>query len=102
MPNRVYSDLAQLRTEVNQLIDQGRVRVHQHARKAHPELSEIEQVAIVRYGGIIRRDKARDPGQGVYVCWGYLPSRGLCRAVFCVHRDGERDLVLIITAFREE
>jgi hypothetical protein len=102
MPNRVYSNFTQLRKDTNQLIDRGRVKVHQHARDSHPELTEIEQIGIVRYGGTIQPDKNRDPTDGVYVCWARLPSRGLCRAVFCIQADPEADIVLIITAFEQE
>jgi hypothetical protein len=102
MPNRVYTNLTKLRTEVEKLIDQGRVRVLRHARETHPELTEIEQIAIVRYGGPIQRDKTRDPAEGVYVCWGGLASVGPYRAVFCVSNESEADVVLIITAFQEE
>lgn len=101
MPNKVYSDLAELRKEANTLIDLGRVRVHKHARKSHPELDEVEQIAVVRYGGKIKADRDRAPYEGVYLCWAILPSHGLCRAAFCVESGPGGDHLLVITAFRE-
>lgn len=101
MPNRVYSDKNELRKKVNDLIDRGGVRVHQHARRSHPELSELEQIAIVRYGSEIRDDKNRRTSEGVYVCWARLPIHGLCRAVFCIEETAGGEFVLIITAFQE-
>ena len=101
MPNRLFSDLTQLRREVNNLIDSGRFRVHKHARASHPELSESEQITVVRYGGAIKPDRNRDPKDGVYVCWASLASHGLCRAAFCVESDARGDTVLVITAFPE-
>jgi hypothetical protein len=101
MPNRVYTDLDELRKKVNDLIDRGKVRVSLHARKSHPELSEEEQIGIVRYGSAIQFDHNRPSSDGVYICWARLPNRGLCRAVFCVEETEGGDLVLIITAFQE-
>jgi hypothetical protein len=101
MPNRVYTDITKLRVEVNRLIDQGRVRIHIHANKSHPELTEIEKVAIVRYGTRTRPDSRRKPSEGVYVCWATRPRVGLCRGVFCVEETLGGDMVLVITAFPE-
>jgi hypothetical protein len=101
MPNRVYTDLTKLRKDTNDLIDQGRVRVHDHARRKHPELSELEQILIVRYGSGDKPDRNRRPTDGIYVCWARLPSSGLCRGVFCIEESPGGDLVLIISAFQE-
>lgn len=101
MPNKVYTNLGELRKEINDLIDRGRVRVHRHGRKSHPELTELEQIGVVRYGGSIRPDRSRKASEGVYVCWARLPSQGLCRGVFCVEESIGDDIVLIITAFQE-
>ena len=101
MPNRVYPDLNKLRVEVNDLIDRGQVVVHHHARKSHPEFTDVERIAVVRFGGRIQRDRSRRTEEGVYVCWAQLPSHGLCRAVFCVGADLEGDYLLIITVFGE-
>jgi hypothetical protein len=102
MPNRVYQDLNKLRTETNGLIDRGGVRVHRHARIQHPELSELEQIAVVRYGGAIKFDEKRPQSDGVYVCWSRLPGPGLCRGVFSIVEGLNGDLVLVITAFQEQ
>lgn len=99
MSNRVFTDFNKLRQETNDLIDRGRVRVHSHARESHPELSELEQIAVVRYGGRPRLDRDRGPSEGVYVCWARLPTLGLCRAVFCIEQIPGGDVVLVITAF---
>ena len=101
MANRVYPDMKKLRTDVNDLIDRSRVRVHPHARSSHPELSPIEQIAIVRYGGQPKPDRERPPTDGVYVCWGTLPGGRLGRAVFSVEVTSQGDFVLVITAFEE-
>jgi hypothetical protein len=101
MPNKVYTNLHELRKEVDDLIDRGRVRVHLHARKSHPELSEDEQIGIVRYGSAIQSARDRPLSDGVYVCWARLPYHGLCRAVFCIEQTGGGDILLVITAFRE-
>jgi hypothetical protein len=101
MSNRVYPDMNQLRTHVNNLIDEGRVRVHRHARTGHPELSLVEQVAIVRYGGAIKPDRDRGPDDGVSICWASLPNRGRCRGVFCVEESPSGDSILVITGFEE-
>jgi|SRR5579859_3868395 len=101
MPNKVYSDLDELRKQVNDLIDRGRVRVHHHARQSHPEISEFERIAIIRYGGPIRPDSSRKPSEGVYLCWATLRTHGRCRGVFCVEEGAGSETVLIITAFRE-
>lgn len=101
MSNRVYHDLKQARTDVENLIDQGRVRVHLHARRTHPEMKVEEQVAIVRYGGPIKPDQGRDPTEGVYVCWADLPGLGLCRAAFCVEETRQGPIVLVITGFQD-
>lgn len=101
MPNQVYSDLNELRRRTNDLIDQGRVRVHYHARESHPELSEFDRIAVVRYGGKIQPSRGRDPSEGVYVCWAMHPSFGLCRGVFCIEESGGGEIVLIITVFVE-
>jgi hypothetical protein len=101
MPNRVYNDLNKLRFDVNYLIDRGRVRVHRHAGTSHPEFSELEQIAAVRFGGPIRADLKRNRTEGVYVCWANLPLHGLCRAVFCIEDHPDDGLVLVITVFRE-
>jgi hypothetical protein len=102
MPNRIFTDLSDLRTVVNSLIDQGKVRVHRHAKDKHPELSDIERIAIVRYGGRMRPDRKRAASEGVYVCWATRPLLGLCRAVLCVEEEEGGDSVLIITAFPEQ
>ena len=101
MPNRVYTDFNELRRQVNDLIDRRKVRVHRHARKSHPEISELEQIAIVRYGGPIRPDKDRNLSEGVYLCWATLQTLGRCRGLFCIEETSGGDLVLIITAFQE-
>jgi hypothetical protein len=101
MTNRAYTDFAELRRVTVELIDAGRVRVHKHAQESHPELSEVEQIAVVRYGSQPRLDRKRDPSAGVYVCWAQLPGRGLCRGVFCIEQTGARDVVLVSTAFVE-
>lgn len=101
MPNRVFTDFNKLRQETNDLIDRGQVRVHIHARKSHPELSEFEQVATVRFGGTPRPDRNRGPSKGVYLCWARLPRHGLCRGVFCIEEIGGGSIVLVTTAFRE-
>lgn len=101
MTNRVYTDLNKLRKETNDLIDRGRVRIHRHARESHPELSELEQIGVVRYGGRPRPDRDRNLSEGVYVCWARLAGHGLCRAVFCIEEDPSGGVVLIITAFVE-
>lgn len=101
MPNRVYTDLRRLRRDTNDLIDRGQVRVRRHARRSHPELTELEQIGAVRYGGSIKADSERPKGDGVYVCWSRLPGRGLCRAVFCIEIGPTDDVVLVITAFEE-
>lgn len=101
MANRVYTDLKKLRNETNDLIDQGRVRVHRHARGAHPELKALEQIAVVRYGGTIKADHQRPKSDGVYLCWCDVSGTGLCRAVFCVEEHSTGDVVVVITAFKE-
>jgi len=101
MANRVYTDLNKLRSETNDLIDRGRVRIHKHARESHPELSELEQVGVVRYGGPIKSDRDRGTASGVYVCWAHMPKHGLCRGVFCIEEGLGGDLVVIITAFKQ-
>lgn len=101
MANRVYPDMDQLRTEVNALIDQGKVRVHKHAKSKHPELSELEQIAVIRYGSRPKPDRDRPASDGVYVCWGKLPDDRLCRGVFCVEQVQAALSVLVITAFEE-
>jgi hypothetical protein len=101
MANRVYPDMKKLRAEVNDLIDKGRVRVHPHARTNHPDLSSLEQIAIVRYGTRTKPDRDRPASDGVYVCWATLPGRRLCRAVFCVEQLQPGENVLVITAFED-
>lgn len=101
MANRVYPDMKKLRTDVNDLIDNGRVRVHIHARSSHTELSAIDQIAIVRYGGQPKPDRDSPPSDGVYLCWSTLPNGRLGRAVFCVESTMHGDAVLVITAFEE-
>lgn len=101
MPNRVYTDLSKLRRDVNDLIDRGQVRVHRHARRSHPELTELEQIAVVRYGGRPRPDRGRSESEGVYVCWATLSRHGVCRGVFSVEVGEGGDIVLVITAFAD-
>lgn len=101
MANRVYSDLNQLRKDTIDLIDRGRVRIHRHARESHPELSELEQIGVVRYGSRPKPDRGRGLSEGVYVCWARLPRHGLCRAVYCIEEGPGGGVVLIITAFVE-
>lgn len=101
MPNRVYTDLDKLRSDVNGLIDRRRVRIHHHAKLKHPEFTDVERIAVVRYGGRIRADQERARAEGVYLCWAILPSLGLCRTVFCIEERPLEGLVLIISVFRE-
>jgi hypothetical protein len=101
MKNRVYKDLKKLRTDVERLIDDGRVLVIQHARLSHPELEPDDQIAIVRFGGTIKQDQKRDPSEGVYLCWATLPGLGICRAVFCVQETQQGPIVKIITGFQD-
>ena|SRR5580693_5622930 len=101
MANRVFPDMDKLRSEVNDLIDKGRVRVHPHARSSHPELSSIEQVAIVRYGGRPSPDRNPPLSHGIYICWATLPLGRRARAVFCVEGQLQGEIVVVITAFEE-
>jgi len=101
MPNRVYTDLSQLRRDTNDLIDRGRVRVHHHARSKHPEFTDVERIAVVRYGGRISFDRSHARSEGRYVCWGRLEGHGLCRAVFCMEEQPSGDLVIVISGFVE-
>jgi hypothetical protein len=91
----------ELRSEVNSLIDKGRVRVHPHARSSHPELSSIEHIAIVRYGGRPKPDRNRPLTDGVYVCWATLPSGMRARAVFFLEGQLPGDIAVVITSFEE-
>lgn len=101
MPNRLYTDLNKLRRDTNDLIDQGRVRVHQHAKKQHSEFSDFERIQVVRLGGTIQFDQTTPQTSGRYVCWSFLSPHGLCRAVFVIEEHPGGDLVLIISVFSD-
>jgi hypothetical protein len=101
MPNRVYQNFEELRQDVNSLIDSGRVLVHHHARESHSEFSDVERIAVVRYGGQPKADRSRPAKDGVYVCWGRLEGHGLCRGVFCVEETDTAAQVLVITVFHQ-
>lgn len=102
MGNRHYDDMAQLRLEVEALIDAGRYRLTVHAQVDHPELSPSDKVAVVRHGGGDKLDEDSRASQPKYVCWAHLPSHGLCRAAYAVEDSLTGDLVVVITAFPED
>ncbi len=102
MSNRVYSDLRELRRDVQALLDARRFRITHHAREEHSELSDEDRVAVVRYGGRDAPDRDRPLSHGVYLCWARHPVHGLCRGVYCVREEPGGGLVVIITAFPEE
>ena len=101
MGNRVFDDPEDARAEAERLIDDGRFRLTDHAREDHPELSESDKIAVVRYGGHDQPDADRDPDEGVYVCWAKIDGT-LCRGVYCVEETGLAPILVIITAFPEE
>lgn len=100
MGNRVYDDPAGARQEAEKLIDANRYRLTDHARFDHPELSEWEKVAVVRYGGRDKLDEQRDPEEGVYLCWAKIRGT-LCRGVYAVEETSQGPILVVITAFPE-
>lgn len=100
MANRIYRDMRVLRRDVEALIDANRIRITEHARTRHPELTDTDRIAIVRWGTLPKPDEDRPLTDGVYVCWLNHPRLGRCRGCFCVEEHGGV-AVLIITAFRE-
>lgn len=100
--NRVFADMAQLRRTVETLVDQSRYRITTHAKVEHSQFSDVDRVAVVRWGGRDRPDRSRDPSGGVYLCWARHPTHGLCRAVYAVEQGAGGDILLIITVMPEE
>lgn len=101
MTNRVFADLRELRRTAESLIDQGNYKVTEHARTDHPEISEFDKLAIVRYGGGDKPDQNRPPTDGVYVCWALHPAHGLCRGVYAVEQFASGERIVVISVFRE-
>lgn len=85
------------------LIDQGRYRLTVHAQRDHPEISDVEKVAVVRYGANDKPDSQRPPGAGVYLFWARHPVHGVCRAVYAIEAGAQpdQDILVLITAFPE-
>ena len=100
--NRVFADMGKLRQTVEALIDQGRYRITKHPREAHPEFSDTDRVAIVRWGGRDKPDRQRDSSEGVYLCWARHPQHGPCRAVYAVEETPAGDILAIISVMPEE
>lgn len=71
----------------------GRYRLSDHAQTDHPDLSEWEKVAVVRYGGRDQHDKNRDPQDGVYVCWATMDGT-LCRGVYAIEKTSYGPLLV--------
>ena len=91
-----------LRQAVNDLIGQGRYRIIHHARKAHPEFSDLDRVEVVRWGGRDKPDRKRDPSDGVYLCWLQHPRHGLCRGVYAIEQTPGGEILYIISVMPEE
>lgn len=100
MGNRVFDDPGDARQEAERLIDAGRYRLTDHAQVDHPELSEWQKVAVVRFGGRDKLDQNRDPEDGVYVCWAKIEGR-VCRGVYAIEETSLAEILVIITAFPE-
>ena len=101
MANRAFRDLQELRRTAERLIDEGRFRISAHARVEHPQLTEMDKLEIVRFGGRDRLDAKRPAADAVYVCWARHPLHGLCRGVYAIEQLPSGDLVVVITAFKE-
>ena len=101
MTNKVYTSNEELARDKVRHIEQGRFRVSRHAGEKHPELTDVERAAIVRYGTGDKPDRERPASAGVYLCWATLPTHGVCRAVFCIEETSSGTVLKIITAFPE-
>ncbi|MBI4416785.1 MAG: hypothetical protein HY557_07370 [Euryarchaeota archaeon] len=100
--NRIFTDMVELRGAVEALLEQRRFRVTEHARTAHPEFSDVDRLAIVRWGGQDTPDRDRDPSEGIYLCWAQHPRHGLCRAVYAIETTSRGDILVIISVMPEE
>jgi hypothetical protein len=68
MGERYYDDMEALRRDVTRLIAAGRYRLTHHAQNSHPELSELDKLAIIRYGGRDRLDARANPSSPRFMC----------------------------------
>jgi methionine-rich copper-binding protein CopC len=94
-----FEDMCELRRRVVELVNQEKVRVKwEHIRPSH-DVRRHEIFMALRYGTLLKPDKEVE---GRYVTWSSLTEDGrVIRVVFEVQKiDGE--LVVVVTAFREE
>lgn len=103
MVTRRYDDPRTLRRRVEELVDAEppRVRVTRHAREAHPEFSDLDRIAIVRWGGQDQPDRDRPSSDGVYLCWANHPTFGRCRACYAIEETTTGDILVIVSVFPE-
>lgn len=102
MGNRAFADMAALRKEVIRLVGEGRIRWTVHAQFDHPEIPQVDKLAIVQWGGADQPNERARPGEPSYVCWARHPVHGLCRGVYAVVDTKHGPYVRIITVFKEE
>ena len=97
---KLYSDLTELKTRVQELVYKEKyVILWNHIKQHHPNITGQEIINGLIYG-LYKPDNNVD---GRFISWSKFASPvRLIRIVFEIHETPDNEFVLVITAFEEE